>query len=85
MENARARVARLTERVGIIHTVATHEAHRNKGYATSITSYLVKIILEKTPLAIIHTLSDNPPANKVYKKVGFKPYKKHIIMKGKKR
>ena len=74
--------ARLTERVGIIHTVATHEAHRNKGYATSITSFLVKLILEKTPTALIYTLRDNPPANKVYRKVGFKPYKKYLIMKG---
>jgi len=68
--------------VGIIHTVATHEAHRNKGYAASITSYLVKLILEKTPIAIIYTLRDNPPANKIYKKVGFKPYKKYFIMRG---
>ncbi len=74
--------ARLTERVGHIPTVATHEAHRNKGYATSITSYLVKLILEKAPIAIIFTLSDNPSAIKVYKKVGFKPYRKYLTIKG---
>ena len=77
--------ARLTEKVGVIPTIATHEAHRNKGYATSVTSYLVKLILEKTPIAIIYTLRDNPPANKVYRKVGFKPYKKYLTMKGDRR
>lgn len=77
--------ARLTEWVGVIPTVATHEAHRNKGYATSITSCLVKLILEKTPTALIYTLKDNPPANKVYRKVGFKPYKKYLVMKGERR
>ncbi len=74
--------AHLAERVGHIPTIATHEAHRNKGYATSITSYLVKMILEKTPIAIIYTLSDNTPAITVYKKVGFKPYRKYFFMRG---
>ena len=77
--------ARLTERVGHIPTVATHEAHRNKGYATSIVSYLVRLILEKMPIAIIYVLSDNPPAVRVYKNVGFKPYRKYFFMRGERR
>lgn len=76
---------RLTEKVGHIPTVATLEAHRNKGYATSIVSYLVKLILEKLPIAIIYVLSDNPPAIRVYEKVGFKPYRKYFFMKGERR
>ncbi len=77
--------ARLTERVGHIPTVATHETHRNKGYATSIVSYLVRLILEKMPIAIIYVLSDNPPAIRVYKNVGFKPYRKYFFMRGERR
>ena len=76
---------RLTEKVGHIPTVATLEAHRNKGYATSIVSYLVKLILEKLPIAIIYVLSDNPPAIRVYEKVGFKPYRKYFFTKGDRR
>jgi predicted GNAT family acetyltransferase len=76
---------RLTERVGHIPTVATHEDHRNKGYATSIVSYLIKLNLEKKSIAIIYVLSDNPPAIKVYKKAGFKPYKKYYYIRGEER
>lgn len=77
--------ARLTEQIGHIPTVATLEAHRNKGYATSIVSHMVKLILEKMPVAIIYVLSDNLPAIRVYEKVGFKPYKKYFFMRGEKR
>jgi predicted GNAT family acetyltransferase len=73
---------RLAENVGHIPTVATHEAYRNKGYATSIVSHLVKMIFKETPLAILYVLSDNPSAIRVYKKVGFKPYRKYFFMKG---
>ena len=76
---------RLTERVGHIPTVATHMAHRNKGYATSIVSYLVKLILDKMPIAIIYVLSDNPSAIRVYKKVGFKPHRKYYLIRGERR
>lgn len=70
---------RLIEKVGHIPTVATLEAHRNKGYATSIVSYLVRLILEKLPIAIIYVLSDNRPAIRVYEKFGFKPSCMHAL------
>jgi len=76
---------RLVEGIGHLITVATHEAHRNKGYATSVVSHAVESILKKTPIAIIYVLSDNQPAIRVYKKVGFRPYKTYFLMKGKKR
>ena len=76
---------RLAEGIGHVITVATHEAHRNKGYATSVVSHAVESILEKTPIAIIYVLSDNQPAVRVYKKVGFRAYKTYFFMKGKKR
>jgi len=73
---------RLTGEVGHVPTVATHVAHRNRGYATSIVSYLVEHILEKLPVAIIYVLGDNAPAIKVYRRVGFKPYRKYLLMRG---
>ncbi len=72
---------RLTGEVGHIPTVATHEPHRNKGYATSIVSYLVGQILERKPTAIIYVLGGNAPAIKVYSRVGFKPYRDYFLMK----
>ena len=54
------------------HTVATHESHRDRGYATSVVSALVKEILQTNNLALIHVLKDNIPARRVYEKVGFK-------------
>ncbi len=77
--------ARLTEWGGHIGIVATREAHRNKGYATSIVSELVRKILEKLPIAMIYVLSDNPPAIRAYEKVGFKKYKTYFFMRGEKR
>jgi predicted GNAT family acetyltransferase len=77
--------ARITEFGGLISTAATNEAHRNRGYATSIVSALVKQILEKQSLAMIYVLSDNPPAIRAYAKAGFKPYKTYFFMRGEKR
>jgi len=77
--------ARLTEWGGLIGVVATHEAHRNRGYATSIVSQLVNQILEKLSIAMIFVLSDNPPAIRAYEKVGFKKYRTYFFMRGERR
>jgi len=76
---------RQAEGIGHVIIVATHEAHRNKGYATSVVFHAVESILKKKPTAIIYVLSDNQPAVRVYKKVGFRAYKTYFLMKGKKR
>jgi ribosomal protein S18 acetylase RimI-like enzyme len=76
---------RLTEWGGLIGTVATHKDHRNKGYATSIVSELVKQMLAKAPWVIISVLADNLPAIRAYEKVGFKHYKTYFFMRGEKR
>jgi len=70
---------RLTDWGSNIGAIATHEAYRNRGYATSIVSALVKEILQKSNLALIHVLSDNPPAIRAYEKVGFKPYRNYFL------
>jgi RimJ/RimL family protein N-acetyltransferase len=73
---------RLTEWAGLIGVVATHEKHRNKGYATSVVAELVKRILKKISLAMIFVLADNQPAIQAYTKVGFKPYKTYFFIRG---
>jgi RimJ/RimL family protein N-acetyltransferase len=78
-------MSRLTKWAGLVGVAATHEDHRNKGYATSIVSRLVAEILDRLPLAMIYVLADNPPAIRAYKKVGFKPYKTYFFMRGESR
>jgi ribosomal protein S18 acetylase RimI-like enzyme len=73
---------RMTEWGGHIGVIATHESHRNKGYASSIVSYIVEQILKESPFAIINVLSDNAPAIRIYERAGFKPYKEYLYMKG---
>lgn len=64
-----------------IGVVATDERYRNMGCATSIVSTLVKEILKVSPIALIHVLSENAPAIRVYSKVGFKPFKRYFLMR----
>ncbi|MDH5461093.1 MAG: GNAT family N-acetyltransferase, partial [Candidatus Bathyarchaeota archaeon] len=78
-------MSRLTEWAGVVGVVATHEEHRNRGYATSIVSRSVEEILDRLPLAMIYVSADNPPAIRAYKKVGFKPYKTYFFMRGESR
>ena len=76
---------RLTDFACNIGTVATHEAYKGRGYATSIVSALVKEIFQKSELALIHVLSGNIPAIHAYTKVGFKPYRTYFFTRGEKR
>jgi RimJ/RimL family protein N-acetyltransferase len=64
-----------------IGVVATDERYRNRGYATSIVSTLVEEILKRSPTALIHVLSENAPAIRVYSKVGYRPYKRYLLMR----
>jgi predicted GNAT family acetyltransferase len=73
---------RLTEWAGLIGVIATQKAHRNRGYATSIVSELVKRILGKQSTALIYVLVDNQPAIRAYSKVGFEPYRRYFFMRG---
>jgi len=76
---------RITEWTGLIGIVATQEARRNQGYATSIVSKIVQQILERVPVAMIFVLADNSPAVRAYSKAGFKPYRTYFFMRGEKR
>ncbi len=64
-----------------INIVATMEEYRNRGYATSIVSALVKEILNISPIALIHVIKDNSPAVRAYSKVGFKPHKTYLSVR----
>lgn len=70
---------RLTDWGSNIGVIATREEYRNRGYARSIVSALVKEILQKSDLALIHVLSDNFPAVRVYEKVGFRSHKQYFL------
>jgi len=72
----------ITEWAGLIGRVATHEAYRNRGYATSIVSELANQIFKEAPIAIIYVLSDNKPAIRAYEKAGFKRYQAYFFMRG---
>jgi len=64
-----------------IGVIATVERYRNRGYATSIVSTLAEEILKRSPTALIHVLSENAPAIRVYSKVGYRPYKRYLLMR----
>ena len=64
-----------------IGVVATDERYRGRGYATSVVSALVQVILQRSPVALIHVIADNAPAVKAYTSVGFKPHKTYIIIR----
>ncbi|MGB9676556.1 MAG: GNAT family N-acetyltransferase [Candidatus Bathyarchaeales archaeon] len=75
----------ITDWGGLIGTVATHKEYRNKGYATSVVSELVKRMLMEVPWVILYTLVEDSPAIRVYEKVGLKHYKTYFFMRGEKR
>lgn len=54
----------------------TKQAYRNRGYATSLASFLVKEALKETNHVGLHVRADNYPAKRVYEKVGFSEYKR---------
>jgi RimJ/RimL family protein N-acetyltransferase len=64
-----------------ISAIATDKAYRDRGFATSIVSALAEEILKNSPPALIHVLSDNAPAVRVYSKAGFKPCKQYILIR----
>jgi ribosomal protein S18 acetylase RimI-like enzyme len=64
-----------------IGVVATDEHYRGRGYATSIVSALVQEIFQRSPVALIHVISDNAPAVRAYTNVGFKPYKTYLSIR----
>jgi predicted GNAT family acetyltransferase len=67
--------------VGHAAWIATLEGYRNRGYATSVLSTLLKKLLASSSTAIIYVLGNNSTAMHVYSKVGFKLYKRYFYVK----
>lgn len=74
-------MARLTDFGSNINVAATREQYRNRGFATSIISALVKETLKTSSTVLIHVINDNAPAMRTYSKVGFKPYKTYLSIR----
>jgi predicted GNAT family acetyltransferase len=74
-------MVRLTDFGSNIGVIATVEQYRNRGYATSIVSALVKEIFETCEIALIHVIRDNAPAVRAYTRVGFKPYRTYLLIR----
>lgn len=62
--------------IWIIGGLYTRPEYRNLGYATSITSTMVKDALRQTACVGLYVREDNSPAKHVYQKIGFKPHRK---------
>jgi len=59
------------EDLAIIRGVFTAPRERNRGYSQSVCSALVKRILDEGKDVMLYVSKDNPPAIKVYRKMGF--------------
>jgi ribosomal protein S18 acetylase RimI-like enzyme len=73
--------ARDLEVGGHVVIAATDERSRNKGYATSIVSALVKRLLKTAKVVLIFVLEGNLAAVHAYEKVGFSPYRCYFVLR----
>ena len=78
-------MARVGDQNAMIHTIATAKRYRNRGFATAVVSALVTEMFKDVDEGLIHVFKANGPAYHVYRKVGFRPYKRYIYIKGRKR
>jgi ribosomal protein S18 acetylase RimI-like enzyme len=76
--------ARATKRNGHIYTIATAKEFQGRGFATSIVSTLVELLSKVSKDLLIYVFKTNGPANTVYRKVGFRTYKRMMYIDGKK-
>jgi len=56
---------------GILLSIKTDEPFRNRGYGTSLVSYLTKRVLEEGRFSTLLVGEDNLPAIRVYEKTGY--------------
>lgn len=66
------------ESAAILGIVATHPNYQNQGLATYLVNKGVHILLEHSDIGLIHVRVDNPPAIKVYSKVGYEVYMTYL-------
>lgn len=73
-------LAWIDEDAAIISTAATHPDYQNQGLATYLVNESVHRMMEYTDIAIIHVITENAPAIKVYSKVGYKVYRTYEMV-----
>lgn len=73
-------LAWIDETAAIIANAATHPEYQNLGLATYLVNESIHKMMEHTEIAIIHVLTDNIPAIKVYSKVGYEVYASFIML-----
>jgi len=78
---ATAGMASLTDFAGIVHTMATREAYRGRGYAKSVVSTLTGELLAGTEDAMIFVRDQNVPAVKAYTGIGYRPFNLYVNMR----
>jgi RimJ/RimL family protein N-acetyltransferase len=62
--------------IWIIGGLYTRPEYRNQGYATSLTSIMIKDALRETECIGLYVREDNYPAKRIYEKIGIKLHKK---------
>ncbi len=75
-----AGAVRLNDYGSLIGPIVTLESYRNRGYATSVVSDLVREALKISSTPAISVKSDNLPAIRIYSSVGFEPYKSYLFL-----
>lgn len=56
----------------VLAAIETASDLRGKGYASAVTSRLCEMALEQVPTVSLTVLQDNPPALRVYERLGFR-------------
>lgn len=67
------RVSPVVAGVARVGPVYTPPARRGRGYATTCVAELSRSIEADTNLAILHTQLENPSANAMYRRIGYRP------------
>ncbi|HDM88452.1 MAG TPA: GNAT family N-acetyltransferase [Candidatus Bathyarchaeota archaeon] len=62
----------------MIGGVYTHPKHRNRGYGTLAVSAITKEALKNAEAAVLFVRSDNKPAIRVYRKIGYRKIREKI-------
>jgi ribosomal protein S18 acetylase RimI-like enzyme len=68
------------EAAAIIANAATLPEYQNQGLATYLVNEGIHEMMEHTEIAIIHVLTDNEPALRVYSKIGYEVYRTYEMV-----
>lgn len=67
--------------LGRVHTLAVSPKYQGAGFGTKLLKYALEVFkTNKMKLARIEVLEDNPNAYELYKKLGFEPTAKQVVL-----